>query len=339
MRKLASIQRVLAIDPIEDADRIVSTRINGWRCVTKKGDFAVGDLGVFLEIDAIPPDIEAFRFLWTKRGDAAGPRPDTFRIRTMRLRGSLSQGLLLPLSELGLAEDLAEGTDVTEALGVAKYERPLPIGGDARAGFPSRVPKTDEIRVQSMPALIEELREQPYVATLKCDGASATYLVDPEDEELHVCSRNYSLLPGRNAYWQVARELELEDRLRSVGGRFALQGELCGPGLQKNRLGLSAVSWFAFDAWDLQEQRRLDHDELTALCDDLELPQVPVVEQGEAFDHDLDSLLSLADGHYPYTRNQREGLVFRSRQGAESPTLGKRLSFKVISNQYLLAER
>ena len=338
MRKLASIQKVIAVEPIPGADRIVSTQINGWRCVTKKGEFAPGDLGVFLEIDSIPPDTEAFRFLWTKRGEPPGPRPGNFRIRTMRLRGSLSQGLLLPLSAVGLPADLTEGEDVTERIGIGRYEPPLPAGGDMRAGFPRSVPKTGEPRIQSMPELLAELHGRPWVATLKLDGASATYLIDPDDGTFHACSRNYSLQPGKSAYWGVAEALGLADRLGSVDGRYALQGELCGPGVHKNPLGLGSLSWFMFDAWDLVDARRLTPEELVALGASLELPLAPVVADGEQFDHDQESLLALAEGRYPGTNNEREGIVVRAQDGATSEALGKRLSFKVISNRYLLAQ-
>ena len=123
-RKLASVQRALEILPIEGADAIELVRINGWQCVTKKGEFSVGDLGVFLEIDAIPPDTSAFNFLWTAKDGTTSERPDKFRIRTMKLRGALSQGLFLPLSQFDLGE-VAAGDDVTERLGVTKYEPPV----------------------------------------------------------------------------------------------------------------------------------------------------------------------------------------------------------------------
>ncbi|MEN0063890.1 MAG: RNA ligase (ATP) [Myxococcota bacterium] len=341
MRKLASIQRVLAVEPIPGADVIVATRINGWQCVTKKGEFSPGDLGVFFEIDAIPPDEKAFQFLWTPKGEALGsvPRPERFRIRTMRLRGCLSQGLLMPLRVVGLPTDLDEGTDVTDQLGVGKYEPPLPSGAtDIRGPFPAGVPRTEEMRIQSMPRIVEELNGLSYVVTLKCDGASATFLIDPDDGEFHACSRNYSIRQGAGGYWKVADALELEARIRSVDGRYALQGELCGPGVHKNRLGLDDLAWFVFDAYDLVEHRHLKHDERVALCEQLDLVSVPVIEEGEAFAHDQASLLELAEGRYPGTRNEREGLVVRSRQGITSPTLGKRLSFKVISNRYLLRQ-
>ncbi len=341
-RKLASVQRVLEVSPIAGADAIEAVRINGWQCVVKKGSFAVGDRGVFFEIDAVPPDAPAYRFLWTPRGAAPveGARPARFRIRTMTLRGCLSQGLLLPLAEAGVASDVADGDDVTDALGVGKYEPPMPPGADdLRAPFPSRVPRTDEMRVQSAPAVLDELRGLPYVITLKYDGTSATWLVDPDDGAFHACGRNWSIREGDNVYWSVARRLELEARLRAQGGRYAIQGELCGPGIQKNPLGLTETRLYVFSAYDLVAARFLDDRAMRALARDMGLDAVAVVEEGGAFAHDQASLLALAEGLYPGTRNQREGVVVRPRDEVFSPTLNGRLSFKAISNRYLLGER
>ena len=341
-RKLASVQRVLDIVPIVGADAIEAVRINGWQCVVKKNTFAVGDRGVFFEIDAVPPDLPAYRFLWTPKNTAPaeGARPEKFRIRTMTLRGCLSQGLFLPLAEAGLPDDVPDGEDVSARLGVTKYDPPLPPGsGDLRAPFPRLVPRTDEERVQSAPAVLDELRGLPYVATLKCDGTSATFLVDPDDGLFHACGRNWSIREGDNVYWSVARRLDLEGKLRARAGRYALQGELCGPGIQKNRLGLAATSLFVFSAYDLAENHFLPDAEMRALAAEMGLTPVPVVESGESFAHDLASLLKLAEGHYPGTKNEREGVVIRARDERRSATLQGRLSFKAISNRYLLAEK
>lgn len=340
-RKLASVQRVLEVLPIDGADAIERVRINGWQCVVKKGAFAVGDRGVFFEIDAIPPDLPAYRFLWTSKGaePAAGTRPQRYRIRTMTLRGCLSQGLFVSLAEAGLG-DVDDGEDVTERLGVGRYEPPMPSGmGDARAAFPRVLPKTDEERVQSAPGVLDELRGHPYVATLKCDGTSATFLIDPEDGTFHACGRNWSILDGANLYWSVARALDLEAALRAQGGRYAVQGEICGPGVQGNKLGLARPTLFVFSVYDLVENRYLAHDAARACAAAMGLAPVPVVEEGDAFAHDLASLLALAEGHYEGTRNQREGIVVRPRREMQSATLCGRLSFKAISNRYLLAER
>lgn len=341
-RKLASVQRVLEVVPIAGADAIEAVRINGWQCVVKKGTFGVGDRGVFFEIDAIPPDLAPMRFLWTAKGaePAEGARPPKFRIRTMKLRGCLSQGLLVTLAELDLPADLPDGDDLTERLGVGKYEPPVPMGGDdLRCAFPSCVPKTDEMRVQSSPEVLDELRGLAYVATLKCDGTSATFLVDPFDGTFHACGRNWSITEGNNSYWAVARRYDLEAKLRARGGRYALQGEVCGPGIQKNPLGLAALGLYVFSVYDLVAARFLSDQEMRSLAAEMDLDAVPVVEEGEAFAHDQEALLALADGVYPGTKNPREGIVIRPRAEVFSRALNGRLSFKAISNRYLLAER
>ena len=166
-RKLASVQRVLALHPIENADAIELAQINGWQCVVKKGEFIAGSLGVFFEIDAIPPGLPQLAFLWTSRhADGPQPRPENFRIKTMRLRGALSQGLLMPLGQFTLPENLSEGEDLTTTLSVGKWEPPVPSGmGDFRGPFPPLVRKTDEMRIQSIPGVLDELRGLPYVIT------------------------------------------------------------------------------------------------------------------------------------------------------------------------------
>ncbi len=338
-RKLASVQVVEEIIPIAGADAIEAVRLAGWACVVRKGTFERGDHGVFFEIDAVPPDTEPFRFLWTAKGEAPceGARPANFRLRTKKLRGCLSQGLFMRLGEVGLDEGLAHGADVTDVLGVGKWEPPLPIGtGDARCSFPAVVPKTDEMRVQSVPGVLDELRGRPYVVTLKCDGTSATFLIDPFDQTFHACSRNWSLKDGENLYFGIARKLDLEVKLRTVMGRFAVQGEICGPGIQKNPLGLAAPALYVFSVFDLEARTFLPDAEMREVVRGMDLTPVPIVEAGEVFAHDQASLLELAQGLYPGTKNQREGIVIRSRDELHSEVLAGRLSFKAISNRYLL---
>lgn len=337
-RKLASIQRVLRIEPILKAFAIEVARINGWQCVVKKGQFAVGDEGVFLEIDSVPPDNETFQFLWQskpKDGEEAQitPRPNDFRVRTAKLRGALSQGLLLPLSTFDLG-DVSEGDDVTEALGITKFEPPVPTG-IGRGAFPNFISKTDEMRVQSVPQLLDEIHGLPYVATLKYDGSSATFCIDPRDGEFHACSRNMSVLEGENGFWHVARKYNLEDILRR-SPNLAIQGELCGSGIQKNRLGLKEPSLFVFNVYDFKAVRYLGHDEARDWLQSNRLPAVEVVEVGESFAHSQDSLLALAEGKYKGTSNEREGIVIRPREETRSLILAGRLSFKAISNRFLL---
>ena len=338
-RKLASVQRVLALHPIENADAIELAQINGWQCVVKKGEFIAGSLGVFFEIDAIPPELPQLAFLWTSRNaDGQQPRPENFRIKTMRLRGALSQGLLMPLASFVLPENLSEGDDLTATLAVGKWEPPVPSGmGDFRGPFPPLVRKTDEIRLQSVPGILDELRGMPYVITLKCDGTSATYCIDPRTNEFHACGRNQSITEGANHYWNIAKKYEIEAALRKAP-HLAVQGEICGPGIQKNRLGLKSLEFFTFNVYDQQQGKYLSHADARAFLAESNLPAVPVVEEGEAFAHTQESLLTLAEGKYERTSNEREGIVIRPQVERNSLLLAGRLSFKAISNRFLLKE-
>lgn len=341
VRKLASVQRVLEINPIPGADVIELVRINGWQCVAKKGEFGVGDLGVYLEIDAIPPDIETFRFLWTQKEPVPGEpivRPEKFRIRTLRLRGALSQGLLLPLSAFDLA-GVTEGEDVTERLGVGKYEPPVPTGmGEWRAAFPGMVPKTDEMRIQSVPEVLTEMQGKPYCITLKYDGTSATFVIDSRTGEFHACGRNQSIKEGNSLYWNMARKYNIEAVLRQ-NPHLAVQGEIVGPGIQKNPLQLKEVSLFVFNVYDMARATYLNNETARVFLKEAGIPAVDVVEMGGAFGYTQEQLLALAEGKYPGTDNEREGIVIRPQTEMYSNILGGRLSFKAISNRFLLKEK
>ena len=321
---------MLALYPIPNADAIELAQINGWQCVVKKGEFQVGDLGVYFEIDAVPPDRPMFDFLWKGQPQ----RPESLRIRTMRLRGALSQGLLMPLGTFPELTSVVEGADLTADLGVHKYEPPAPEGmEDYRGPFPSLVSKTDETRVQSFPQLIDELRGKPYVATLKCDGTSGTFCM--WEHEFHACGHNHSIAYGDNIYWMAARRHNLPT-IMSQYPDLALQGEVVGPGIRKNPMGLGDIELRAFNIYDTRNGRPLDHDECFAFYEKHRIPAAPVVEEGPDFQHTIESLLKLAEGRYTGTKNEREGIVIRPRVVQHSQTLGGRLSFKVINNAYLL---
>ena len=219
-RKLASIQRVSAILPIEGADAIEIAVINSWRVVTKKGEYKPGDLCIYCEIDSFLPIREEFEFLrkssYKKMGDVEG-----FRLKTIKLRGQISQGLILPLSvlegpdemKIGVSEQpwgdqlqvgpyddatvIEEGVDVTALLGIIKYEAPIPasLAGKVKGGFPGFIRKTDEERIQNMTKEFERMKEESYYVTEKLDGSSATYYF--RDGVFGVCSRNLELAdPG-----------------------------------------------------------------------------------------------------------------------------------------------
>lgn len=342
MRKLASVQRILGSAPIEGADRICQYFVQGWQTITQIGKFKEGDLAVFLEIDSVPPNEPAFAWLWEP---LAAPTPH-FRIRTKKLKGVVSQGVLFAFSEFPDAqrtalEALEEGADVTELLGVKKYELPQKLPGMGRSGEPpygafvADVPKTDEERLQSIGTkILEELAGEPYIITEKCDGTSATFTVD-RDGVFRVYGRNWEIKPGDNLYWRVARDYNIE-QMMVENPELALQGEIVGPGIQKNRMGLKDYSIRAFTIFNKTKQERLPAHQLYQICDIYGIPLCRVIERGEDFDHTQETLLALAEGKYEGTGNEREGIVVRPMFPKHSRILGGSLSFKVISNRFLL---
>jgi RNA ligase (TIGR02306 family) len=335
MRKLASIQKVVHVRPIEGADRIEAVGVLGWECVSKKGEFREGDPCVYFEIDSLLPEDARYEFL---RGSSYRKDFGKYRLRTVRLRRQVSQGLALPLSLFPEAGGLPEGTDLTDVLGVEKYEPPVPaqIHGDARP-FSWPISKTDEPRVQSEEGslLLARLLGNPYYMSLKLDGTSCTYIVDPRDGEYHVCGRNYSYRRSPDhSFWKVSERYALEEKLRGLG--VALQGEIVGPGIQKNRMGLPHVDFYAFNVVDVRTGLRLHLDEAIRVAAELGVPFVPVLERGDCFDYKASDLLEAAKGkyrdHFPDARKDqdREGIVVRS--------LCASVSFKAINNDFLLKD-
>ncbi len=330
MRTLASIQRITDIQPIPDADAIEVASVLGWKVVVKKGEYQVGDLAVYLEIDSVPPDEERYRFLWK----FADQRPNNFRIRTIKLRGQISQGILFPLAQFGDHGPWNfpnEGEDVTDRIGITKYEAPLPGGSaNVEGQFFDGVPKTDEERVQSSTGAkhLESLQGRPFYITVKCDGSSMT--VAMHDGEPKVASRNYRLSDvAGSAYYRAARESDLL-KIVDAHPHLAFQGELCGPGIQNNRLGLHAHRCFVFNVYDRNEGRYLNLVEMGDLRETYGFHTVPLIVIGGCFTDTQESLLALAEGKYAGTQNEREGIVIRSNDD------GPFVSFKAISNRFLL---
>ena len=233
MRKLASIQVIKSLEPIEGADVIERAQVLGWGVVVKKGDFKVGDMVIYCEIDSVMPKRDEFSFLANAR----------YRIKTIRLRGQISQGICFPLSILGEGIPHEEDLDVTEHLGVIKYEPVIPacLNGIQEGAFPSHIPKTDETRVQTLPRMLKQYAGTPAYISLKLDGSSATYCI--KDGKFIVASRGMSITENdKNSFWIVARRDNIEEKLRnmseSLGREVSMQGELVGPSIQKNLLGL-----------------------------------------------------------------------------------------------------
>ncbi|MFM9838913.1 MAG: RNA ligase (ATP) [Cyclobacteriaceae bacterium] len=285
MRQLASIQKIKSLEPIEGADAIEKATVLGWQLVVKKGEFKVGDLCIYCEIDSLLPEKPEFEFL----------RPRKMRIRTVRLRGQISQGICFPLSFLPADFAIVEDADCTDALGIIKYEPPVPahLSGIAKGKFPSFIPKTDETRVQVMQRLLDKYKGETCYLTEKLDGSSATFYF--YQNEFGVCSRNLDLLEdGENTFWKVARALDIETKLRSLNGNFALQGELVGEHIQDNKLKLRGHTVYFFNVFDIDRFEYFPYARFIKTIADLNLQTVPILSTDYALSNDIDSIIQMA---------------------------------------------
>lgn len=342
-RKLASIQRVEKVEPIPNADRIEKITVLGWTLVAKKGEFSKHDKCVYFEIDSLLPDIPLFEFI---KGSGKNP----MRLRTKKMRKVISQGLAMPLDILHEFTDsetiskLSIGDEVTELIGVTKYEAPVNGKSASKGYWPFYLPKTDEIRVQSAPEALEEMQGKRCYISIKLDGCSCTFSY--KDGDFEVCSRNWALKDMTDnpefkddRWWAMAKKLEMKERLKDMAevfGNCAVQGELCGPSIQKNRLGLSEIDFFVFNVYDIDNQCYLNFGPFKEFVRQAGLKMVPILNDNIVCEFTQDELLKMAEGKYEGTTNEQEGIVIRPLLETYSEALEGRLSLKAISNRFLL---
>ena len=342
-RKLATIRQIGSLKPISGADKIELAQIDGWQVVVKKGEFKEGDLCIYCEIDSVLPELPCFEFL----------RERKYRIKTVELRGQISQGIAFPMSLL--AEEYFNvsnkifvlGADLTDTLGVKKYEIDIPAGLQdmIRGAFPALCPQTDEKRIQNLVNELDQWKKDDvrFIVTEKLNGVSATYMI--LDGEFHVCSKELSLLDKKNSdiqcntYWNIAKEYDMENVLREIlrnrkTKNIALQGEIVGEGIQKNRYKLIGQHFYTFNLFDIDNQKYVDSFILDSIKRIFKIQTVPVLHEDFSLENlSVRNLLDIAQGDSLINPNvKREGLVFK--RFCESGH-GK-ISFKVLSNKYLL---
>jgi RNA ligase (TIGR02306 family) len=332
-RSLVSIQRAWAVTPIPQSDFLEKVQVMGWQCVAKKGEFAAGDLGVYFEVDSFLPVDPRYEFLRGSSYRENDINGSGFRIRTDKMRGELSQGLLLPLSLFPELAGFAEKDNVTERLGIKKWEVPevAEASGTIIGERPFGIPASDEIRIQSAPELLDALAGKPYYITTKMDGTSA--IVYYIDGAIGCCSRNKEIKDEESAlYWAPVYRYGLKEKLARYGKNIVLTGELCGPGIQKNKLRLPQYEWYVFDVKDWDSGAYVPYETALEICAALGVPTVPLEERGEQFSYTLEALLEKAKGKYK-SELDKEGIVVRD---VRSP---KAVSFKVLNNDALLKEK
>jgi RNA ligase (TIGR02306 family) len=344
MRNLASIQEITRIKEIPGADSIELVVIKGWQCVSKKGEFNQGDRCVYFEVDSyLPVDDNRFEFLRHTSYRNNEFMGEGLRIKTMTMRGELSQGLALPLDLFPEITVTDIGKDVTDTLKVRKWELPEQVSssGVEIGEKPFGIPTTDETRLQSMPEFLEAFHGQPYYITTKMDGTSCTIYV--KDGKVGVCGRNkeYREDPATCSMWAWVERHGLKEKLLALGESLAIQGEFCGEGIQKNPIKLKEAELYVFDVLYLHEDRpckKLGLAGLERYCKVLGLTMVPIEEIGNNFEYEMDGLLEKARGRYPGGAH-KEGIVVRTQDFQHNHGLKHKMSFKVINNDFLKKEK
>jgi len=363
LRKLVTIRRISSLEPIPNADNIELARVDGWQIVTQKGWAKPNMLVAFFEVDSFIPVDPRFEFLRKSGFKSTKHLGDGFRLKTIKLRKTLSQGLIMPL------EDLFEldGLDITEILNVQKYEKPIPssLAGKVKGNFPTYIRKSDQERAQNLGKELQQAIDDKleFETTLKLDGSSMTVYCWEQKEAIQgefgietefvgVCSRNWDLDEDkehkdekRNAFWDCANKRGLIEAIKVAkeisGYGLAFQGELVGPGVQYNRENLLDLDFYLYNIWNIDEQRYLSPFERQYLLSYLmerghTINHVPVIDilsldQFCTSTSLIDGLLKYADRPSLNPEVPAEGIVFKS--------MTTSFQFKIINNQFLLGEK
>lgn len=335
MRKLASIRKISDIRPIYGADMIEIATVDNWNVVVKKDEFKINDKVVYFEIDSFLPICEEFEFL--RKSSYKKLADDSEGFRTIKLRGQVSQGLVMPLSILNKENilffgNLEIGDDVSDIIGVVKYDPPLPaeLAGVAIGNFPSFIQKTDEERIQNLTEYYDGYKKFKFFASEKVDGTSSTFFLN--NKEFGICSRNLQLFFNPdNTFGRIVIENKLEEKMRNFGRNLAIQGEIIGEGVQGNKYKLKGQKLLVYNIFDIDKYKYVSKEEMIKLCNIFNLETVPTIFTEFTLTGTIDELLEIANDKSIINPNTiREGLVWVS---INSLT---RISFKTISNQFLL---
>lgn len=372
MRKLAHIEKIEWKRPIEGADRIELVGVLGWQCISKKNEFQVGDLCVYIEIDSVVDK---------KNPDFVFLEKRNYRIRTMKMKGVISQGIVFPLSILPRKQWVV-GDDVTSLLKITEVEDELPkqkAEGNLESlrqrykalyknkvfrrlmrcrwfkvialkfltprkkqrDFPDWIVKTDETRLQNMPAVLEEYKGVPMIVTEKLDGTSTSFGLKKEKRKKYdfaICSRNVrqedlnrKSSHADSVYHVIAGRYDIENVLTKILSDYnattvVLQGETIGEAIQKNKYGLQGVDFYAFNL--VIDGERVDSQKAADIVGAYGVKWVPILSTSFTLLPSVDEMITYADGQSTIADTLREGLVIRDHDNT--------VSFKCISNKFLL---
>lgn len=361
-RKLVSVRIIGEVYPIKGKDRVEMVKVDGWTCMVSKADnFKPGDKCVFSETDSVFPEKECWEFLRKYNF-----RIKTQRFKDADGNYIYSQGLVVSLKTAESITGISKfnvGDDLTEAFKVKQYEdtkdfEPIKVKSKnplmkfkwfrdirnflfglnhTREQFPNEVAKTDEERIQNCPDRWK--MSSVWTVTEKVDGQSGTYLLRrhkgflKDTFEFVICSRNYKVNDKKTSYYKAAIKYNMEKVLKNLIGSnpwVCIQGEILGPGIQKNKYKLEDYDLYCFNL--IYPEGRMDSMSARLIVEKEGLKWVPILgnRTQESFEgKSVDDILKDANGMSvinPQTR--REGLVFRSTDGIHS--------FKAVSPEFLI---
>jgi len=317
---LAKVVQITGIRPIKGANSIQIYLIPGWQVIDKIGAYSVGDLAIYCMINTVfPGDFALTSFL---KGE---------RLKTKKILGELSQGLLLPVS--AVSHPVQEEEDLTSELQLRKWvpstELDLYSTEVSRVPFPDFVPKTNEERVQNRSQTLIRLEGVPITITEKRDGTSVSYIFF--QGRFLIGGRNcvhISPGPSTRHYFEMAERYDFAQKMTLLKRNIALQGEITGPKISGNRHGIKENQFHLFNIYSIDESRYLPWDQVVAICAELEVPHVRVIYRGllPAEQLNVEYFLGLAEQERYENGQLAEGIVVKTDQ----------TSFKAISNKYLL---
>jgi len=232
---------------------------------------------------------------------------------------------------------LTDGVDVTSFLNILKYEKPVSVelAGQAIGHIPGFLIVTDEDNLRTYPDAVPELYSRPYYITRKDDGCSGTFFI--KGGVFGVCSRRIHLKENdTNGFWKIARKYDIENVLRKAfpDTDIAIQGEIVGPGIQKNKLGLTELELHIFNVFEIVSRYYLNYDKLVEFSNTYKIPAVTPIAGGTAFGHTLEELISLANKQTYPNGSPAEGIVVRPQESFTSIVLKKAWSGKVLNENY-----
>lgn len=323
--KLASVEKIKEVIAHPNADRLDLVKILGYQLVTEKGLYQAGDFVIYIQPDTVLPAQP-----WAETYRKYSPK----RVKAVRLRGEWSDGIAVPLENVGFGDnpEWFEGRDLSDLIGVVKYEPPVPQELNAIGHLPFGIPKTDEERWENLKE--EELQYGELAdITLKVDGQSCSFYYNIEEDKFGCLGRTLEFdTDAQNNYTAHINKLNIKDKLinycKKHNVSLCLRGESYGQGIQAFEANPHSkkqknIAFFSvYNITDRKYERKNDAFYFINVCEELNFPTVDVVEKNIVLSPEL---INKYSQELKELRGQLfEGVVVNTTQN----------SYKIINKNY-----